>query len=131
MLSSFGSGVDYPLSAFPDEMLAAFVSVGVWGFEVQPALTRRPTSQPDAKFVLTVRPASTWFDSIRSSICWFHAHDNLPFKVLLRLPFFPFDRIKQQRSVSQVVDARFQILFDPLRLHTDDRRHDRIQDIVW
>ena len=78
MLSGFNSGTDFPLSAFPDEMLAAF---------------------PGAKFVLTVRPAEKWWSSIQSSICWFHADSNLPFKVLLKLPFFPFNRLQQQKGM--------------------------------
>ena len=82
MLSQFNSGADEPMRAFPDEMLAAF---------------------PEAKFVLTVRPAAKWWSSIQSSICWFHAKDNLSFKVLLRLPFFPFTRIKEQKGMIDAV----------------------------
>jgi hypothetical protein len=44
------SGDDYPLSAFPEELLAAF---------------------PDAKFILTTRPAVKWFKSINATICRF------------------------------------------------------------
>ena len=78
MLAQFNSGTDFPLSAFPDEMLAAF---------------------PNAKFVLTVRPVQKWWSSIQSTICWFHAEHNLPFKVLLKLPFFPFTRILEQKTM--------------------------------
>ena len=45
MLKDFRSGTDYPLAAFPEELLKAF---------------------PDAKFVLTVRPADKWWASIRA-----------------------------------------------------------------
>ncbi|KAJ1452841.1 hypothetical protein M885DRAFT_568233 [Pelagophyceae sp. CCMP2097] len=76
MLSGFRSGADWPLSAFPEELLEAF---------------------PDAKFVLTVRPAAAWLRSLQESVCWFHAESNLPFKVLLKLPIFPFDRILAQK----------------------------------
>ena len=75
MLAGFESGCDFPMSAYPEEMLAAF---------------------PDAKFVLTVRPAEQWWSSISSSICWFKLEGNRPLQVLTRLPFFPFNRIKQQ-----------------------------------
>ena len=39
MLSEFNSGVDFPLSAFPDELITAF---------------------PDAKFILTKRDPAKW-----------------------------------------------------------------------
>jgi len=81
MLAQFNSGTDFPISALPDEMLAAF---------------------PDAKFVLSMRPPAKWWSSIQSTICWFHAENNIPFKVLLKLPVFPFSRILEQKSM---VDA--------------------------
>lgn len=75
MLKEFSSGTDFPLSAFPAEMFEAF---------------------PDAKFILTVRPVDRWYNSIQTSICWFHSPTNYAFKVLAVLPFLPFSRIKGQ-----------------------------------
>ena len=75
LLADWPSGVDYPLSSFPEELLATF---------------------PDAKFILTKRPADKWFRSINATICGFTT-ERFPFSVLTSLlPFGPFARIKQQ-----------------------------------
>jgi hypothetical protein len=86
---NWGSGVDFPLSSFPEELLAAF---------------------PDAEFVLGVRPADRWYRSINSTICAFGT-DRLWFMPsLLRLPFFPFTRLARQRLM---MDAVIQYRFSP------------------
>ena len=74
LLANFNSGCDYPLSAFPEELLSAF---------------------PDAKFVLTKRPADKWFKSINATICQFNG-DLPPISILKHIPFGPFPRMKAQ-----------------------------------
>jgi len=60
IFKEYNSGCDWPLSAFPDELLAAF---------------------PDAKFILTTRSSKSWHKSIHSSICKFNANQ-YPLKFL-------------------------------------------------
>ena len=78
-LREWPSGCDYPLSAFPEELLGAF---------------------PDAKFVLTKRPAAKWYASIKATIC--QMHGTWFMDTVKMLPFFPFNRFKAQ---TPAVDA--------------------------
>lgn len=82
MLSGYQSGCDFPMAAFPDEMLAAY---------------------PNAKFVLTVRPAEKWWSSIQTSICWMDIKQTWQLQVLTKLPFLPFSRMKAQMPMMDAV----------------------------
>lgn len=74
LLEDWGSGVDFPLSSFPQELLAAF---------------------PDARFVLSKRPGAKWFRSINASICAAdEAFARFPISLLKYLPFKPMQRQK-------------------------------------
>jgi len=86
MLQGWDSGVDFPLAAFPEEMLEAF---------------------PEAKFVLTVRDGGGWYKSIRNTIC----HQELLgwYSIVLRLfPFKPYDRVAiYHLTMDAIVRHRF------------------------
>lgn len=86
LLKGWNSGVDYPLSSFPEELIAAF---------------------PNAKFILTKRPAKKWFKSINSTICAFSTHQ-FPFSVLQHLPVGPFPRFASQTAaMDDVIKHKF------------------------
>lgn len=76
LFENYNSAVDHPVAGFPVELYNQY---------------------PNAKYILTIRDAEKWYDSIQDSICWFHSPDNNSFKILPHLPFFPFTRIKQQK----------------------------------
>jgi hypothetical protein len=84
-LQDFNSGVGYPMSMFPEELMENF---------------------PDAKFVLVTRPAEAWWKSIQATICWFGRPDNWATQVLSGIPFFPFDRLAIQELMMDAVIAR-------------------------
>ena len=86
-LRDWPSGCDYPLSAFPEELLAAF---------------------PTAKFVLTTRPAAKWYASIADTIC--QMHGTWFMSTVKRLPFFPFSRFLEQ---TPAIDAITRNKFTP------------------
>eukprot|EP00466_Bigelowiella_natans_P019536 jgi/Bigna1/144433/aug1.87_g19141 len=86
MLSEFRSGVGFPISSFPREMLRLF---------------------PKAKFIVTKRPASEWFESFNSSTCklrsglWYQ-------EIVRKFPFFPFTRVdKALPLMDAVVQKKF------------------------
>jgi hypothetical protein len=87
ILEPWGSGTDMPLAAFQEDLLQIY---------------------PDAKFVLTIRPAEKWFDSISNSVCHI-AGTNWYMPVVSQLPFFPFTRFKAQRPM---VHAASKIVFE-------------------
>ncbi len=75
ILEPWGSGCDLPLMAFPDELLELY---------------------PDAKFILTVRPAEEWLASLSQTVC--HATGGLGWymPITRQIPFHPFNRFKSQ-----------------------------------
>eukprot|EP00553_Chaetoceros_curvisetus_P005945 CAMPEP_0204619718 /NCGR_PEP_ID=MMETSP0717-20131115/5970_1 /ASSEMBLY_ACC=CAM_ASM_000666 /TAXON_ID=230516 /ORGANISM="Chaetoceros curvisetus" /LENGTH=270 /DNA_ID=CAMNT_0051633767 /DNA_START=217 /DNA_END=1029 /DNA_ORIENTATION=- len=77
----WGSGCDYPLSVFPEELHAAF---------------------PDAKFILTKRPGKGWYKSLTNTICGFSS-EKYPNKFLQYLPFEPFRRFSKQTIMLDAV----------------------------
>jgi len=91
ILKEYNSGVDWPLSAFPDELLAAF---------------------PDAKFILTKRSAKGWHKSIQSSVCKLNPNRSYPMKFLqcLRILGTPFSRFAGH---GDMMDAIIKYKFAP------------------
>lgn len=81
ILDPWGSGGDWPLAAFPKELLKAY---------------------PDAKFILTVRSSRDWYRSISNTICNIVA-DNWYMTIVRTIPFFPFNRFKIQLPMVQAV----------------------------
>lgn len=76
MLKDFNSGVDYPISSYPEELLAAF---------------------PDARFILNIRPSASWYKSLQQSICQVSPERAWYMRILtLPLPFFPFKVFRAQ-----------------------------------
>lgn len=89
ILKEYNSGTDWPLSSFPDELLATF---------------------PDAKFILTKRSSRGWHRSIQSTICFFNP-SRYPIKFLQYLPLGkPFSRMGGQ---GQMMDAIIKYKFAP------------------
>ena len=85
MLKDFNSGCDFPLSAFPEELLAAF---------------------PDARFVLNIRPATSWYRSLQQSICHMSPDRSWFVRILATpLPFFPFTLFRAQTQMMDAVTA--------------------------
>ena len=84
-MEEFNSGVDWPLSSFPEELLRRF---------------------PDAKFILTIRRnGKTWMRSIKSTICRFGS-SGLPWSLVGWLPVLPFSRLSAQREMLDNVMKR-------------------------
>ena len=82
MLEAFNSGVDYPISCFPEELLQAF---------------------PDARFILNIRPAAAWYNSLQQTICGLTPQTSWAMKILaVPIPFFPF---KTFYAMTQMMDA--------------------------
>lgn len=75
LFKNFNSAVDHPVAAFPDELYNQY---------------------PDAKFILTIRNSEKWYQSIQTTICWFHLPNNYALKILKTLPIFPFTRLREQ-----------------------------------
>jgi len=86
-LRDWPSGCDFPLSAFPEELLTAF---------------------PAAKFVLTKRPAAEWYRSIANTVC--QSHGTTLMDTVRMIPFFPFNRFAEQIPA---LDAMIQNKFAP------------------
>lgn len=97
ILEQWNSGTDWPLIAFPEELLKTY---------------------PDAKFILTTRPARQWYNSMSRTICSLSV-DNWYMTTVRRLPFFPFNRFKPQiamlnKVVEYIFDDRdFYFMCDP------------------
>lgn len=87
ILEPWGSGTDWPLAAFGEELLQIY---------------------PDAKFVLSIRPAEKWYASMSSTICNI-GYRSWYFPVLWQLPIFPFNRFKSQ---IETADAVIEKVFD-------------------
>mmetsp|Transcript_33395 Transcript_33395/g.88327 ORF Transcript_33395/g.88327 Transcript_33395/m.88327 type:complete len:233 (+) Transcript_33395:174-872(+) len=88
-LEPWDSGVDFPFSSFPAEMVDQY---------------------PDAKFILTVREAGKWADSINKTICTFQSGPKQTwFMALLNtLPFGPFPRfVEQYPMMDAIMAAKF------------------------
>lgn len=84
-LRDWPSGCDDPISAFPEELLAAF---------------------PSAKFILTRRPAERWHHSINSTFC--QMHDSWFMGIVNKLPFFPFTRFNVQvPALNAIIRTKF------------------------
>jgi hypothetical protein len=85
MLKDFNSGVDYPISSYPEELLAAF---------------------PDARFILNIRPSASWYNSLQQSICQVSPERAWYMRILtLPLPFFPFKVFRSQVRMMDVMTA--------------------------
>lgn len=82
MLDPWASGSDWPLIAFPKELLKTY---------------------PDAKFILTFRPAQKWYRSMSNTICNIAGHDNWYMPIVHKIPLFPFNRFKIQLSMLNAV----------------------------
>ena len=55
LFANYNSAVDHPVAGFPVELYNQY---------------------PNAKYILTIRDAEKWYDSVQDSICWFHARDH-------------------------------------------------------
>jgi hypothetical protein len=78
ILEPWMSGSDWPLMAFPRELLEIY---------------------PDSKFILTVRPTEQWYASMSKSICLtgnFAGKRNAYMPIVRQIPLFPFTRFKTQ-----------------------------------
>jgi hypothetical protein len=76
------SGCDLPLMAFPDELLEL---------------------HPDAKFILTVRPAEEWLASMSKTVCQMSGGLTWYMPLASQIPIFPFNRFKTQFDMSNAV----------------------------
>ena len=83
MLDPWSSGGDWPLSAFPMELLNAY---------------------PDAKFILTVRSPKKWYQSVSNTICNIAGRDNWFMPIVRKIPIFPFNRFKAQAPMVNEVN---------------------------
>ncbi len=101
ILEPWRSGCDLPVMSFPDELLEIY---------------------PDAKFVLTVRPAEKWHASISNTVC--HMRLNWYSPVIRQIPFHPFARFKTQYKMLNAVTENiysgndFSFLCDPANRDT-------------
>jgi hypothetical protein len=85
LLSGWNSGVDFPVCAFPEALMETF---------------------PNARFILTTRPAKDWHSSISGTICRISS-ELFPFSVLSRiLPIGPLGRLPEQTRMVASVCAR-------------------------
>ena len=85
ILEPWMSGCDWPLMAFPRELLEIY---------------------PDAKFILTVRPTEQWYSSISKSICLngnFAGKRNAYMPIVRQIPLFPYNRFKTQWHMMNAV----------------------------
>jgi hypothetical protein len=91
ILEPWGSGCDLPLMAFPDELLEL---------------------HPDAKFILTVRPAEEWLASMSRTVCHVCGGLSWYMPITREIPIFPFNRFKTQFDMSNAVTAHMYSGYD-------------------
>jgi len=97
IMKPWGSAGDWPLAAFPKELLKAY---------------------PDAKFILAIRPSRDWHRSISNTICHLES-DNWYMTIVRKIPLFPFYRFKTEAPMVRAVtryafDGKdFNFLCDP------------------
>ena len=91
ILEPWRSGCDLPLMAFPDEL-----------FELH----------PDAKFILTVRPAEEWLASMSRTVCHVCGGLGWYMPITRQIPFHPFNRFKTQVDMLNAVTARMYSGYD-------------------
>jgi len=82
MLEPWNSGCDWPLIAFPEQLLKLY---------------------PDAKFILTIRPAQKWYTSMTKTICNV-ANEEWYGKIIRKIPLFPFSRFGPQFRMFNAVN---------------------------
>uniref|UniRef100_A0A7S1Z1M9 Sulfotransferase domain-containing protein n=1 Tax=Ditylum brightwellii TaxID=49249 RepID=A0A7S1Z1M9_9STRA len=119
ILEPWNSGVDWPMSAFPEQLLKVY---------------------PDAKFILTMRSsAEAWYNSLTGSICKIEAN-NWSVSIVRKIPLFPFTRMKRVNIMmgavvrSQLEGDNFVHMCDPAKMEATMKWYDdwnaRVQRIV-